>query len=91
MPDNSIKWVKWLEREIRFKHDTTATAAGSGITLGNTNDLPTAPDPNNSNDANDPQNAASSKYAGTWPTATMASEPAVVHGDVCSATSAACA
>jgi hypothetical protein len=89
--DDVIKWVKWLEREIRFKHDTTATAAGSGITLGNTNDLPTAPDPNDSNDANDPLNAASPKYAGTWPTATMASEPAVVHGDVCSATPAACA
>merc|ERR1719271_39972 len=86
MPDNSIKWVKWLEREIRFKHDTTATAAGSGITLGNTNNLPTAPDPSDSNDANDPHNAASPKYAGTWPTATMASEPAVVHGEVCSGT-----
>ena len=91
MPDDSIKWVKWLEREIRFKHDTTATAAGSGITLGNTNNLPTAPDPSDSNDANDPHNAASPKHAGTWPTATMASEPAVVHGDVCSATPAACA
>merc|ERR1712159_650054 len=53
----------WLEREIRFKHDMTATAAGSGITLGNTNDLPTAPDPSDSNDANDPHNAASPKYA----------------------------
>ena len=91
MPDNSIKWVKWLEREIRFKHDTTATAAGSGITFGDTSSLPAAPDPNDSNDANDPHNAASPKYAGAWPTPTMASEPAVVHGDVCSATPAACA
>ena len=47
--------------------------------------------PSDSNDANDPHNAASPKHAGTWPTATMASEPAVVHGDVCSATPAACA
>jgi len=91
MPDNSIKWVKWLEREIRFKHDMTATAAGSSITFGDTSSLPAAPDPNDSNDANDPHNAASPKHAGAWPTATMASEPAVVHGDVCSATPAACA
>ena len=91
MQDDSINWVKWLEREIRFKHDTTATAAGRGITFGDTSSLPAAPDPNDSNDANDPQNAASPKHAGTWPTETMASEPAVVHGDVCSATPAACA
>ena len=86
MPDESIKWVKWLDREIRFKHDTDATAVGSNITLGNTSSLPEAPDPSDSNDADDPYNAASPKYAGAWPTTTMESEPAVVHGDVCSAT-----
>merc|ERR1712166_536541 len=28
------KWVKWLDKEIRFKHDTSATAELKGITLG---------------------------------------------------------
>jgi hypothetical protein len=86
MPDGSIKWVKWLDKEIRFKHDKNATAAGNGITFGDTSSLPDAPDPNDNNDADDPYNAASPKYAGAWPTSAMASEPAVVHGDVCSAT-----
>ena len=86
MPDGSIKWVKWLRKASRFKHDKNATAAGSGITFGDTSSLPDAPDPNDNNDADDPYNAASPKYAGAWPTTTMESEPAVVHGDVCSAT-----
>ena len=77
MPDGSIKWVKWLRKASRFKHDKNATAAGSGITFGDTSSLPDAPDPNDNNDADDPYNAASPKYAGAWPTMTMESEPAV--------------
>ena len=45
MPDGSIKWVKWLRKASRFKHDKNATAAGSGITFGDTSSLPDAPDP----------------------------------------------
>ena len=86
MQDGSTKWVKWLDKEIRFKHVTDATASGSGITLGETSGLPASPDPTDSNDAEDPSNTASAKYSGPWPTSTMASTPAVVHGDVCSDT-----
>jgi hypothetical protein len=86
MQDKSTKWVKWLEKEIRFKHDTSATAATSGITLGDASSLPAAPDPTDDNDLNDPFNTASAKYSGSWPTSAMDSKPAVVHGDVCSAT-----
>ena len=86
MQDGSTKWVKWLDKEIRFKHDTDATASGSGITLGDTSGLPASPDPTDSNDAEDPSNTASAKYSGPWPTSTMASTPAVVHGEVCSDT-----
>jgi len=86
MQDGSTKWVKWLDKEIRFKHVTDATASGSGITLGDTSGLPASPDPTDSNDAEDPSNTASAKYSGPWPTSTMASTPAVVHGEVCSDT-----
>ncbi len=86
MQDGSTKWVKWLEKEIRFKHDTSATAATSGITLGDTSSLPASPDPTDSDDADDPSNTTSAKYSGSWPTAAMASKPAVVHGEVCSDT-----
>ena len=93
MQDGSTKWVKWLDKEIRFKHDKSATAAGSGITLGDTGSLPPSPDTSDSNDANDPSNTASAKYSGSWPTSTFASTPAVFHGQVCSDTPkpAACA
>ena len=86
MQDGLTKWVKWLEKEIRFKHDKSATAAGSGITLGDTSSLPASPDPTDSNDADDPSNTASGKYSGSWPASAMASKPAVVHGEVCSHT-----
>ena len=86
MQDGSTKWVKWLDKEIRFKQDTSATAAGSGITLGDTSSLPASPDPTDSNDADDPSNTASAKYSGLWPTSAMASKPAVVHGELCSDT-----
>ena len=42
--------------------------------------------PNDNNDADDPSYTTSAKYAGAWPTMTMESEPAVVHGEVCSGT-----
>jgi len=80
------KWVKWLDKEIRFKHDTSATAELKGITLGDTSSLPASLDPTDSNDADDPSNAASAKYSGSWPTSAMSSSPAVVHGEVCSVT-----
>jgi len=84
MKDGSTKWVKWLDKEIRFKHDTSVTAAGSGITFGDTSSLPQSPDLSAS--ADDPSNSASAKYSGSWPAPTFASTPAVYHGQVCSDT-----
>ena len=91
--DGSTKWVKWLDKEIRFKHETSVTGAGSSITFGDISSLPPSPDLSNSNDPDDPSNTASAKYSGSWPTSTFETTPAVFHGQVCSDTPkpAACA
>ena len=75
------KWVKWLEKEVRFKYAPSITPSAQGITLGDATKLPAAPPL--TNDPNDPSDAALSVYAGAWPSAaTWDGEIAVLHGVV---------
>merc|ERR1711939_914449 len=80
LEDGSVKWVKWLEKEIRFERDASATAASKGITFGDASSLPATP--TLSGDAEDPYDRTTAKYAGVWPAALFETAPSVVHGEL---------
>lgn len=76
----TTKWVKWLDRELRFKHDATATSANKSITMGTAADLPTAITAGGTDDPAVSTN--SSIYPGAFSTNLFTSKPRVIHGVV---------
>ena len=79
MADGSTKWVKWLDREVRFAADSSVTAAAQSITLGDETGLPAAPVL--TGDANDPSDGGSAKYAGDYFPELFNKAPKVIHGE----------
>lgn len=76
----ATKWIKWLDRELRFSRVPGATSAGLGITMGSAADLPAAI---NSGDTNDPAvSSNTSIYPGDYATTLFESKPKVIHGVV---------
>lgn len=82
--DGQTKYVKWLERELRFA-PANGTAASLGITLGSTSNLPNAITTTSCTDATDtsnPCNASSENYPGAFSKDDFKKSPAVIHGVV---------
>lgn len=83
--NNATKWVKFLDREIRFKLDgvvgTNGYSRPAGITLGSTSSLPAALSLNGT-DAEDPSGSANTNYAGSVQSSDFKSAPSVIHGVV---------
>lgn len=80
--DGATKWVKWLDRELRFRQDAGVTSAGLGITMGSANDtsLP-APMALTGADASDPSNSANADvYPGAYAASLFEKSPSVIHG-----------
>jgi len=74
---NSVtKWVKYLDREIRFKK----IATDNSIVLGNLANLPTAMVL--TGDAEDPSVISSGNYAGAISASDFLAAPSVIHGVV---------
>jgi hypothetical protein len=76
----TTKWIKWLDRELRFKRDATATSANKGITMGTAADLPTAITAGGSDDP--AVSANSSIYPGAFSQSLFTAKPKVIHGVV---------
>jgi len=79
--NNATKWVKFLDREIRFKPDGAITAAGQNITLGSDNNLPAALSLNSA-DAEDPSVSTNTNFAGSVQDSDFNVAPKVIHGVV---------
>ena len=76
----TTKWVKWLDRELRFKRDATATAANKSITMGTAADLPSVITAGGSDDPAVSTN--SSIYPGAYSASLFTAKPKVIHGVV---------
>jgi hypothetical protein len=76
----TVKYVKYLDRELRFMRDPNATAAALGITFGDIASLPEQK--NNTTIADDPSAAASPVFAGTWSAERFKAVPKVIHGEL---------
>ena len=81
----ATKWIKYLDREIRFKKDGVDGVSGytmpTDIKLGSVSDLPAAlvlsgPD------TEDPSNSSNSNYAGSVQASDFLKLPSVIHGVV---------
>lgn len=82
--DGQTKYIKWLERELRFA-PANGTAATLGITLGSTSNLPAAITTTSCTDANDtsnPCNASNDTYPGAFSKDDFKKSPSVIHGVV---------
>jgi len=79
------KWIKYLDREIRFKKDGVVGTGGyslpAGITLGSAADLPAALSLTGT-DTEDPSNSSNSNYAGSVQASDFLKSPSVIHGVV---------
>jgi hypothetical protein len=75
----TVKYVKYLDRELRFKRDPNVTAAMLGITFGDLTSLPDEKD--NTTVADDPSNASSPVFAGAWDANRFKVAPKVIHGE----------
>jgi hypothetical protein len=82
--NNATKWVKYLDREIRFKRvgvvGTNGYAVPNGITLGLAANLPAAMVL--TGDADDPSVSSNSNYAGAVTANDFLAAPSVIHGVV---------
>jgi len=76
--DGAKKWVKWLEREIRFKRAPDITSSAQGISFGLVSDLPPVA-PLTGSDPDNPFDPQSAKYAGAWNAEDWKKDPAVIH------------
>jgi hypothetical protein len=74
------KYVKYLDRELRFMRDPNATAASLGITFGDLTALPDEKD--NTTVADDPSNASSPVFAGAWDANRFKVPPKVIQGEL---------
>lgn len=79
-PGGTTKYVKYLDRELRFQRDANATGASLGIAMGSLDSLPAA----KVRDAlaDDPSNSASPVFAGSWDMNRFKAEPKVIHGEL---------
>lgn len=82
--DGQTKYVKWLERELRFA-PANGTASSLGITLGSTSNLPVAITSASCTDVSDmanPCNPSSENYPGAFAKDDFKKSPSVIHGVV---------
>jgi hypothetical protein len=82
--DGQTKYVKWLERELRFS-PASGTATSLGITLGATSNLPAAISSASCTDASDttnPCNPSNENYPGAFSKDDFKKSPSVIHGVV---------
>jgi hypothetical protein len=82
--DGSTKYVKWLDRELRFA-PATGTASSLGITMGSTSSLPTAittTSCSDSSDSTNPCNTSGANYPGAFSYDYFKKSPSVIHGVV---------
>ena len=82
---DATKWIKYLDREIRFKKDGVVGTSGytlpSDITLGSASSLPAALSLTGA-DTEDPSNSSNSNYAGSVQASDFLKSPSVIHGVV---------
>ncbi len=77
--DSATKWIKWLERELRFKPESGITSAGQSITMGATSSLPAAQVL--TGDAKDPSMSSNTTYyPGAYSGVNWDVAPAVIQG-----------
>lgn len=86
--DGAKKYVKWLDRELRFAPDT-GSAASRGITMGSTANLPAAVTSlttltctADAADTTNPCNTSSANYSGAFSLDLFKKSPSVIHGVV---------
>ena len=82
--NGSTKFVKWLERELRFAPDS-GTASSLGIIMGNYTNLPakiTTTSCSDIADIENPCNSSSGNYPGAFSYELFKKTPAVIHGVV---------
>jgi len=83
--NDATKWIKYLDREIRFKKDGVVGVSGytlpTGITLGSATDLPAALALSGA-DTEDPSSSSNSNYAGSVQASDFFKSPSVIHGVV---------
>lgn len=86
--DGAKKYVKWLDRELRFAPDT-GSAASRGITMGSTANLPAAVTSlttltctADAADTTNPCNSSSANYPGAFSLDLFKKSPSVIHGVV---------
>jgi hypothetical protein len=78
--NGAVKYVKWLERELRFT-PVPGTSTSLGITMGNISNLPAAMVL--TGDANDPSVSTNTNiYPGSYGSVDFSKAPAVIHGVV---------
>ena len=77
--NSSTKWIKWLERELRFKPESGVTSSAQNITLGAVANLPAAQVL--TGDAKDPSMAANTTYyPGDYDSVNWDAAPSVIQG-----------
>ncbi len=82
--DGSTKYVKWLDRELRFA-PASGTSSSLGITLGSASNLPAAITSTSCTDTADttnPCNTSSANYSGVFSYDYFKKSPSVIHGVV---------
>lgn len=82
--DGQTKYVKWLERELRFS-PAIGSASSFGITMGSTSNLPTAIASASCTDVSDttnPCNPSNENYPGVFSKDDFKKSPSVIHGVV---------
>jgi hypothetical protein len=82
--DGSTKYVKWLDRELRFA-PVAGTASSLGVTLGAASGLPAAITSTSCADTADtanPCNSSSANYPGEFSYEYFKKSPSVIHGVV---------
>ncbi len=79
--NSATKWVKWLERELRFKPESGITSSAQGITMGTTASLPAAQVL--TGDAKDPSDSSNTNYyPGAYSDVNFDVAPSVIQGVV---------
>ena len=82
--DGSTKYVKWLDRELRFA-PVAGSASSLGVTLGAASSLPAAITSTSCSDSTDtanPCNSSSANYPGAFSYEYFKKSPSVIHGVV---------
>jgi hypothetical protein len=82
--DGSTKYVKWLDRELRFA-PTTGSSTSLGISMGSITNLPaaiTSASCSDSSDTSNPCNPSSTNYPGAFSYDAFKKSPSVIHGVV---------